>query len=212
MLDSQVLAFAGVALLLTLTPGPDTMLVIKNVFTGGSRTGIFTALGINSGVFIHATVSALGLSLILVQSALAFEIVKFTGACYLIFLGGQAIFVAWKKPQEVAPISGPANPARGKAWISFREGLLTNLLNPKVAIFYLAFLPQFIGPSDPVLAKSLLLAGIHCGLGLVWLGLISLFVGKFTRWITRSAIRQRLEMTTGVIMVGLGIRLALEKR
>jgi threonine/homoserine/homoserine lactone efflux protein len=212
MLDSQVLAFAGVALLLTLTPGLDTMLVIKNVFVGGSRTGIFIALGINSGVFIHATISALGLSLILVQSALAFEIVKLAGACYLIFLGGQALWQAWKQPQEVVAVARPANPVRTKGWNSYREGLLTNLLNPKVAIFYLAFLPQFIGPSDPVLAKSLLLAGIHCGLGLVWLGLIAFFVGKFTGWITRPSIRQKLEMTTGAIMVGLGIRLALEKR
>jgi threonine/homoserine/homoserine lactone efflux protein len=213
MFDSQVLAFAGVALLLTLTPGLDTMLVIKNVFAGGSRAGVFTTLGINTGVFFHATVSALGLSLILVQSALAFEIVKLVGATYLIFLGGQALWQAWRKPpQAMAAPSSVTVPGKTRVWGCYREGLLTNILNPKMAVFYLAFLPQFISPGDPVLAKSLLLAGIHDVMGLIWLCTLALCVGKLSGWLTRPSVRQKLEMTTGAIMVGLGVRLALERR
>jgi RhtB (resistance to homoserine/threonine) family protein len=212
MIDSQVIAFAGVALILTLIPGADTMLVIRNVLAHGRRAGILTVLGICSGTIIHATLSALGLSLILVRSAEAFEIVKFGGACYLVFLGAQSLWRVIRKPADEPSkdITGSAAPR--KRWRNYVEGLLTNLLNPKVAVFYLAFLPQFISPGDPVLGKSILLATIHMVMGLVWLSTVTVFVGRLRSVLTRASVKRALEATTGVILIGLGLRLAVEKR
>src|SRR5258708_13507031 len=213
MIDSHVLAFTGIVFILTITPGADTMLVLRSVLAYGRRAGLFSALGICNGLLIHATLSALGLSLLLVRSATAFEIVKFAGACYLIFLGVQSVWRVLRQPAEPMNINADNGlPVQSRqARRSYVDGLLTNLLNPKVAIFYLTFLPQFISPGDPVLAKSLLLASIHLAMGLVWLSAVSLFVGRMRTMFTRADVRRGLEAFTGVILIGLGLRLALEQ-
>ena len=213
MVDPQVLAFVGVAALLTVTPGADTMLVLRSVLLRGPRAGLLTAAGICSGLFIHATLSALGLSLVLVRSATAFEIVKWLGAAYLLFLGVQSIWQAFRRPSETEYISNHSlmlPPRQG--WRSLAEGLLSNVLNPKVAIFYLAFLPQFISPGDAVLAKSVLLATIHFVLSIAWFSAITVFVGRVRRWITRPQIQRRLQACTGALLIVFGMRLALERR
>lgn len=216
MFDPQILTFIGVALVLTLTPGADTMLVMRNVLARGARAGIMTTLGICSGLFVHATLSALGLSFILVRSATAFEVVKFVGACYLIFLGLRSL---WQLLRARHAIGGeavideqPAGQQKAGALRSFREGLLTNILNPKVAIFYLAFLPQFMHKGDPVLAKSLLLAAIHFTLGVLWLSLVAIFLGRARVTKTRPSVRRSLEAVTGTVLIAFGIRLALTQR
>jgi RhtB (resistance to homoserine/threonine) family protein len=213
MVDNQVLAFTGIAAVLTLTPGADTMLVMRSVFARGQRAGLLTTLGICSGLFFHATLSALGLSLILVRSAAAFEVVKLAGACYLIYLGGQSLWQAFRPGErELSPDGGAVAKQKKEWWQSFLEGLLTNVLNPKVAIFYLAFLPQFISPGDPVLAKSLLLAGIHFMLGVVWLSLVTMFLGKVRASLTRPRVRRAIEATAGAVLIAFGVRLAMERR
>jgi RhtB (resistance to homoserine/threonine) family protein len=219
MLDPQILTFIGVVTILTLTPGADTMLVIRNVLSRGARAGFLTTLGICSGLFIHATLSALGLSLILVRSATLFEIVKFVGACYLVFLGLRSIWQVFRarmhaaSPTKDAAIDNQLSGNRqASAWRSFREGLLSNVLNPKVAIFYLAFLPQFMHKGDPVLAKSLLLAAIHVVLGILWLSLVTVFLGRIRAFVTRPSVRRGLEAITGTILIAFGIRLALTQR
>jgi threonine/homoserine/homoserine lactone efflux protein len=215
MFDPQVLAFIGVAALLTITPGADTMLVLRSVLAYGRRAGILTTLGIVSGLLVHATLSALGLSLILVRSAQLFHIVKLAGAAYLVFLGLASIWALIRHCDEAdsadpLPESEPSGP-RPEVWRSFIEGLLNNLLNPKVAIFYLAFLPQFISPGDPVLGKSILLACIHLLMGVVWLSLVAVFVERMRGLLVRPLNRRRLEAVAGVILIGLGLRLALER-
>jgi len=220
MFTPQLWTFVGIAALITITPGVDTMLVIRNVLARGRRAGLFTAAGICSGLFCHATLSALGLSLILVRSAALFETVKLLGACYLLFLGCRSLWQTFraKKTQVTdSPQPSPALPAHEATqnapwWKSVREGFFSNILNPKIAVFYLAFLPQFINSGDPVLAKSLFLAGIHFVLGIAWLSLVSNFVGWLRTQLTRSAIRRALETVTGVVLIGFGLRLALEKR
>lgn len=213
MVDNQVLTFTGIAAILTLTPGADTMLVMRSVFARGQRAGLLTTLGICSGLFFHATLSALGLSLILVRSAAAFEVVKLVGACYLIYLGGQSLWQAFRPgARELSPDGGAVAKQKKEWWQSFLEGLLTNVLNPKVAIFYLAFLPQFISPGDPVLAKSLLLAGIHFMLGVVWLSLVTMFLGRVRALLTRPRVRRAIEATAGVVLIAFGVRLAMERR
>jgi threonine/homoserine/homoserine lactone efflux protein len=208
MIDGSLLAFTGVAALLVVTPGADTLLVIRNVLGRGRTAGLTTTAGIVAGCFVHATLSALGLSAILVRSATAFEVVRLAGAAYLVWLGLRSLAGAWRAPavEEV----GPA--AAAGAWRSCVEGALTNVLNPKVAIFYLAFLPQFVRPGDPALSRSVLLAAIHVGLGLLWLSLVSLALGWLRGVVTAGRLRQRLEAITGVVLVGLGLRLALERR
>jgi len=214
MIDPQVLAFTGIAAILTLTPGADTMLVMRNVLARGQRAGILTSLGICSGLFFHATLSALGLSLILVRSAAVFDMVKLTGACYLIFLGSQSLWRALHRGASKIPDTheSVAIEQKKESWRSIVEGLLTNVLNPKVAIFYLAFLPQFISPGDPVFAKSVMLAGIHFTLGITWLSLVTVFLGKMRELLTRPRIRGVIEATTGAVLIAFGVRLAMERR
>ena len=213
-LDAQVVAFTVLAGLLTITPGADTMLVIRNVMARGRRAGFLTTVGACCGLFIHATLSALGLSLILVQSATVFEIVKAIGAAYLVWLGLQSLRAAFRRGPltqiaAIAEADSQAPPAEGRR--SFVEGLLSNVLNPKVAVFYLAFLPQFMGPDDWVFGKSMLLAGIHWIEGVVWMSVVTLFVTRLRSWISRSRVRQAIEATTGAILIAFGMRLAMER-
>jgi threonine/homoserine/homoserine lactone efflux protein len=215
MFDAQVLTFIVAVTLLTIAPGSDTMLVFRSVLKRGRAAGIMTTFGICTGLFVHATLSALGLSVILVRSALAYEIVKILGACYLTGLGVWTLIQARRRSdhrgfdRDMAPAAAMVK----KGWPqAFIEGLLNNVLNPKPAIFYLAFLPQFIRPTDPVLLKSLLLAGIHFAIGIVWLALLVMLIGQVGVWLTHAGIRQKLEMTTGAVLIGLGVGLAFERR
>jgi RhtB (resistance to homoserine/threonine) family protein len=209
MVDSQVMAFTVVAALLTISPGADTMLVVRNVLRGGRRDGIVTTFGICSGLFVHATLSAVGVSVLLMHSATAFHLVKIAGACYLVWLGLQSLTSAVRGPQP-----GPRGGATRTAGLwsqCFMEGFLTNVLNPKVAVFYLALLPQFIGPTDPVFTKSLLLAAIHYVQGIVWLVGLSVLLDRARRFILKPVVRRWLDGLCGMVLVGLGLRLAVER-
>jgi len=214
MMDPQIVAFAGLAALLTISPGADTMLVIRSVISRGPTAGLLTTAGICSGLFVHASLSAAGLSLILLKSALAFEILKIAGACYLLFLGFQSIRQLVKNGNAAIDPTVPGHPhaRRKSARRAFIEGMLNNILNPKPAVFYLALLPQFIGPADPVFLKSFLLAGIHFVMSIFWLSAISLFFGKLRSFLASPRVHRWLEASSGAILIGLGIRLALEKR
>lgn len=211
--DPSVLAFAGAAALLTLTLGADTMLVMRNVMRRGWQAGILTTLGINCGLFIHALLSSLGLSFILLHSAWAFNIVKWIGAGYLVFLGIQSLshrsnsFIA---SQSMTPDT--LNGTRVKGQRSYWEGFFSNVLNPKVAIFYLAFLPQFINPGDPIVIKSLFLAMIHVLMGLLWLSVVSFFLGRVQVFLSTPKVSRGIELTSGTILVLFGLRLAIERR
>jgi threonine/homoserine/homoserine lactone efflux protein len=205
-LDGSILAFTGIAVLLTILPGADMALVAKVTLLDGRRAAFFTSLGICAGLPVHATASALGLSLILATSAEAFTAVKFAGAAYLAYLGVRTVRDSLRPAADPAVRAAAARSRRA----AFTQGFLSNVLNPKVALFYLTFLPQFISPGDNVLAKSLLLAGIHAVLGLVWLPLYAYAIDRIGR-IMRGA-RRWLERLSGAALIGLGVRLALERR
>ena len=214
MFDTQIWAFIGVALVLTITPGADTMLVLRSVLARGQRAGLLASLGICSGLLVHATFSALGLSLIIVQSATAFEVIKLAGAAYLIFLGSQSLWHGLGKRAEATSEPAQTNmaaPQKSTRQALF-EGLLSNVLNPKVSVFYLAFLPQFIQPGDPVLAKTVLLAGLHLGMGLIWLGLVTLLAAQVRIWLIQPQVQRRIEALAGAVLILFGARLALERR
>ena len=178
---------------------------------GGRQDGIATSCGISCGLFVHATFSALGISVILAHSATAFALVKFIGAGYLVWLGIQSLQNALKRPDQ-EEFDTDTEGTKAKTFrASFLEGLLTNVLNPKVAIFYLAFLPQFIAPTDPVFQTSLLLASIHCAMGISWLLVLSVLFDQTRQFLLRASVRRLLDGLCGAILVGLGVRLALEE-
>ncbi|MCP5331313.1 MAG: LysE family translocator [Pseudomonadales bacterium] len=206
MIDSQVIAFTLIAAVLAVTPGADTMLVMKNSIRSGSSAGWATTFGILGGTVVHAVISAIGISAIVAQSEILFQIIKALGALYLVWLGFQTLRTASR--QHTKESIGKNNANRG----ALLEGLLTNVLNPKVAIFYVAFLPQFISADDPVLAKSLLLASIHNALSLLWLGFLVLVISSGKKWVQKQQVQEWLSKISGVILIGLGIRLALESR
>ena len=214
-MDSHLWAFVLVATLLAVTPGADTLLVVRNVLTRGRPAGLATIAGIAAGCLVHATLSAVGVALVLMRSAEAFAAVKWGGAAYLVVLGAQSLG-RWLRADAGGPGSPAAGPADGsrsaRRLRSFLEGLLTNVLNPKVGIFYLAFLPQFLGPGEPVLARSLLLAGLHIGIGVVWLSTVSFGVGRIRPLVESRLWRARLDGASGAVLIGLGLRLAAERR
>ena len=193
---------------LTLVPGATTFLVLRRAITDGPRAGITTIAGGSLGVVVHAVVSALGLSALLVQSALLFEWVRLAGSAYLVWLGAQALLRAWRG--DYAALK-PAD-ARRSHGAAFGEGLTTILLSPETALFYLAVLPQFISPGESVLLKSLLLATIHAGVRIVWYSIIAFGAGRLREKLAGAAVRRGLEGVSGLFLVLFGVRMALAAR
>jgi threonine/homoserine/homoserine lactone efflux protein len=154
---------------------------------------------------VHATASALGLSVILATSADAFTIVKLAGAAYLAYLGARSIRDSFREPRA-------GQPTTARPGSSFLQGLLNNVLNPKVAVFYLTFLPQFIDPAGNVLAQSLTFAFAHAVMGIAWLSAYAYVLARLSDLFARGGVRRWLERTTGVVLIGLGVRLAFERR
>ena len=208
LFDPQVLAFTLVAALMTMVPGADTFLVVRNSLRGGRRDGWLTVTGICSGLFVHALLSAIGVSAVIAHSATAFLALKVAGAGYLAWLGLQSLQRAVRG--EVTQTADSVAAARVPAQRCFREGLLTNLLNPKVIVFYFALLPQFLAPGDAVLLKSMLLAAIHFVEGILWLGFIAWAVDRSRRFFLRPALRRWMDAACGTILVAFGLRLALD--
>ena len=206
-----ILAFAGVAGVLTVTPGIDMALVSRSALTGGARATSATTFGIVTGLGVWGVVSALGVSALIAASATAFAALKVAGATYLVFLGVRTLWRA--RGGETDMGARPAGrPPEASSATAFRQGLLSNVLNPKIAVFYATLLPQFVFPGDPVLAKTLLLAGVHAAMSLAWLTLYGRLVERAGDVLRRPGVRRRLEAVTGSALIGLGIGLALERR
>jgi RhtB (resistance to homoserine/threonine) family protein len=205
-----VLAFTLLAALMTVSPGADTLLVVRNVLRGGRRDGLATAFGICSGLYVHAFLSALGISVILLHSAAAYTALKIAGAAYLVWLGAQSLRSAARGTPRAD--AGNAPRARVPAWQSWREGFITNVLNPKVIVFYLALLPQFIDADDPALAKSLMLTAIHVIEGIVWFAIVSFLVDRSRRLFMKPLLRRWIDGLCGAFLVALGVRLALARQ
>jgi threonine/homoserine/homoserine lactone efflux protein len=204
-MPEHALVFVGVVALLTITPGADMAMVARSVFTGGRRAAFATTLGICAGCFVWACASALGIAAVLAASETAYDALRLVGAVYLIWLGVQTL---WMARSELPPVPDDV-PARGHP---FRQGLLTNLFNPKIAVFYSTFLPQFIAPGDPVVVLSLALAGVHIAFGLAWLSLYAWLLDRAVSAFKGSRLRRALDAVTGTVLVGLGLRLAAERR
>ena len=195
--------FLAAVAVITITPGPDTFYVLGRSLEQGRLAGIVSALGIFVGNLGHTTAAAIGLSALLMTSALAFNIVKYAGAAYLVYLGIQAIIS--RDSHSTLP-----TPPRASLMKVFLQAILTNLLNPKAALFFLAFVPQFINPAGPLALQTLQLGIIVAASSSLWLALIGALVaavGQNLRRSPRAAAIQR--WGTGSLFIGLGLRLAI---
>jgi threonine/homoserine/homoserine lactone efflux protein len=197
----QLAAFVPVALLLTLAPGPATALVVRNAVRGGRRRALLTTVGNSVGVFAWGAFAALGIAAVVATSAQAFTAVKLAGAVVLILLGLQSL-VHGSKP--VRPVAAPSG--------ALRDGLVTSLANPKLAVFYVALFPQFVPTGAPVLPWALAMAALVVAFDLVWYSVIAYLVARARRAFVEGPWLRRAERLTGAVLVGLGVRLAFERR
>jgi threonine/homoserine/homoserine lactone efflux protein len=202
-------AFFIAITILTLTPGLDTALVIRNTSRGGFYDGCISSFGICSGLFVHATFSAIGISALLAQSAELFQMVKMVGAIYLIWLGYCSLRGVLKGVQGMT-ISEQGHKSLSVSR-SLREGFLSNVLNPKTAVFYLAFLPQFINPEHSPLLQSLFMAAIHFIIAMIWQCGLAGALSSAKSLLKNSTFMKWMEGTTGLVLVALGIKLLLDK-
>ena len=202
----HLLSFLVIAVVVVVTPGVDTALVTKNALLHGRRAAILTALGVNAGIAVWTTASALGLGALLHRSETLFTAVKLVGAAYLVVLGAQALWHSWRRGQAVAP----AGPVSRRS--PFVQGIASNLLNPKIAVFFTSFLPQFVSPGGPVLGQLLLLGFLFNLLGLAWLLGCAVLTSRVGDALRRPRVRAALERVTGCVLIAFGLRLATERR
>ncbi len=198
--------FLAVATVVVITPGPDMALVARNTLTGGRSSGFATAAGTCSGLVVHSLAAALGLSALLLASSQAFTAVKLAGAVYLVYLGLRGVFGR----RRVGGEDG-ASPKAVAPWAAYRQGLLTNVLNPKVALFFVALLPQFAEPGRGSGLRLLTLMGLFVGMGLAWLAAYTSAVHAAGGFLNRASVRRVVERVTGGILVAFGVRLALAR-
>jgi threonine/homoserine/homoserine lactone efflux protein len=210
---SAILSFALVAGLVTVIPGLDTALVLRVAVVQGRRAAYATALGICTGALIWGAAAAAGVSVVLTASETAYSAIRFAGAAYLVYLGATMLRDAWRHrgatPEvEAAPVVPSVRGAYGR-------GMATNLLNPKVGVFYVAMLPQFLPADTPALPMGVLLALIHDAEAMIWFALLIGGVALARRWLTGSGaaaarIRRTTDAIAGTVLVGLGVKLAVD--
>ncbi len=202
-------AFLIAITILTLTPGLDTALVLRNTSRSGLKDGCTTSLGICFGLFVHAFFSAVGISAILAQSAELFQIVKMIGAAYLIWLGISSLKALMASGGGITVAEQIQQVYSGKR--SFREGFLSNVLNPKTAVFYLAFLPQFVNPEGSPLLQSMTMAAIHFVIAMVWQCGLAGALNSAKNLLKNASFMKWMEGVTGAVLVALGIKLLIEE-
>lgn len=207
MLDPSVLiAFIPAAIALIISPGPDSIYTLTRSISDGRTAGVMAALGSSSGSVVHTTAAVVGLSALLQRSALAFTLVKFAGAAYLVYTGVQTLRNS--ETFDISPEQESYTPAE-----SYRSALLINVLNPKVALFFLAFLPQFVRTEATAPIQIFTLGILFAGLGFVYQTLLAIFSARARRVITEQELAKAvLRAVSASVLVGFGVKLALERR
>jgi threonine/homoserine/homoserine lactone efflux protein len=201
---TALIAYLAAATLLTITPGLDTAIVLRTAAVEGSRRAALAALGVICGCLVWGVAVALGLGVLIAASHLAYVTLKWAGAAYLAWLGVNLLM----RPRTALDLSAPPTPG-GNWWL---RGFLTNLLNPKVGVFYVSFLPQFVPSGVAPAPFILLLAVIHAGLGALWFAGLIGATAPLKRWLQRTAVVRWLDRLTGVVFLGFGARLAFDRR
>lgn len=201
-----LLPFLVGSVLVTMIPGADMALITRQVLVGGTGLAQKTIFGNLTGVLVHGVALAAGLSALLVASATAYTAVKLAGAAYLVYLGVQAL-LASRRPHAEAPPAALAAPRR-----AYLQGLISTVLNPKPALFFLTFVPQFVDRDGAVLPQTLTLASIHVVVGLIWLSIYARLVDRVRDVLAAPRAKAWLERTTGAVLIALGLRVAVERR
>jgi threonine/homoserine/homoserine lactone efflux protein len=199
--------FIIMSIMLIILPGPDTAIVTKNTLAGGSARGIKTVTGTISALLIHTLAAVAGLSAIIVKSAFLFSILKYAGAIYLVYLGIKSI-MALKNNALSEEITEPGK-YKNKSY--FKQGFLTNILNPKVAVFFLTFLPQFVSTGSDPLIPFLLMGATYALLTTVWFMLYILLINQISTFMKKPRTTKVIEALTGTVLIAFGIKLAFEK-
>ena len=203
-------AFVGVAALVIITPGPDTALTVRNALLGGRRAGVATAAGVALGLAVWTAAASAGLAALLVASEPAFVAVKLAGAAYLVLLGLQTLVHAWRgRPVEG---DGQREAARLRPGVALRQGLLNDLGNPKIAVFFTTLLPQFAPAHGPTFATLLAFGLLFCAMTFAWLCVYSAVVARAGRALRRPRVRRALDAVMGAALVAVGVRVAVERR
>jgi threonine/homoserine/homoserine lactone efflux protein len=206
-MDTQLLAFIGVSLLLAVTPGPDMAVVTKNALAHGRRGVLLTTTGIGLALVIWATATAVGLSAVLRASGDLLLALKIAGAAYLAYLGVRTLLDSRKSPADLLAATPPPAPAHA----IFRQGFLSAISNPKLGVFFVTFLPQFVGPGQSLLPRLLELGFVFAVIGWTWMNVYGLLITRIRDFITAPRVRQWMQRVTGVVLLGFGARLALER-
>src|SRR5688500_14805177 len=206
---TTLLAYLAAAAVLVLIPGPGTAWIVAQTAAGGTRQGLLAGLGLETATLIHAIAAGLGLSAVLATSAFAFEVLKYAGAAYLVWLGIRA----WRE-KATTDVASTTSPSTTIARHVYRRSVLTGVLNPKVAVFFLAFLPQFVHPERGLVWLQFLVLGVLLSLiGFTHSAMLALLIGRFGRSLSTNEhaarLRQRL---VGGVFVGLGLKLALQQK
>ncbi len=208
MTTTAILAFALVALLGVVTPGLDTMVVLRHALLGGRRVGIAVVFGISLGCLVWGGASTLGLTALLVASETAYRVVQLLGAAYLIWLGASGL---WRSVHRDRGAARDVQVRVAGAGRGFRAGLVTNLLNPKVGVFYMSLLPQFL-PVGGHIGWGALLVAMHIAIGLAWLGLLVVLAGRARRVLSRESVKRWLDRATAGVLLGLGAAMVADAR
>jgi threonine/homoserine/homoserine lactone efflux protein len=206
---TQALALAGVVLLAAMSPGPDFVIVLRSVLSAGRRAGMACGAGIAAGVLVWAVVTSVGIAGVLAASAVAFTVVKLVGAAYLVLLGVQALLAARRGGYGEVAAPDQERTRRG-ALTAFHQGLLTNLFNPKVAVFFIALWPQFL-PHDATAVDTAVLAAVAATTTLLWFTVLANVVVALRRFLTASKVRRAIDAVMGTVLVAIGVRIALSQ-
>ncbi len=212
--DLRLLAFLGIAALVIVTPGPDTVLTVRNTLGGGRKAGLGTALGVAAGQAIWTVATSAGIATLLLGWAPAFAALRLAGAAYLVWLGAQAVWGALRPSvsDPRRPASAPRPRPRLAPRAGFRQGVLSNLGNPKMAVFFTSLLPQFTPDGGASFRALLALGLLFCAMTLAWLAGYVVLVARAGVLLGRPTIRRALEGVTGAALMALGLRLALGRR
>jgi threonine/homoserine/homoserine lactone efflux protein len=202
---AELAAFLAVSAVVIVTPGQDTALTIRNTLLGGRRSGVFTALGVSSGQACWTVAASAGLAALLQASEPAFLALKLAGAAYLIYLGAQALAAALRRQPSRQHLTSSAPALRSV--VAYRQGLVSNLGNPKMAVFFTSLLPQFGSSFAALVGLGLL----FCALTLAWLAAYAVVVARAGDFLRRSRVRRTVEGVTGAVLDALGLRLAAER-
>ena len=211
-MESSLVAFAGIAALVIVTPGPDTALTIRNTLGGGQRGGLGTALGVAAGQGVWTIATSAGIAALLVGSTWVFATLRLAGAAYLVWLGAQALWAGSRGDRETGPGGAPAGGPPLAARTGFRQGILSNLGNPKMAVFFTSLLPQFVPAGHPAFPTLLGLGLLFCLMTLAWLAAYAAVVARAGDVLRRPGVRRVLEAVTGFALLALGTRLAFDRR